>query len=93
MAHNPEATSMSQTIVPRLIGPWPRLENPVPKLFLSFDRELFAKVSLQADLSDDLKTIKEKMGIDSEEQVDFFLLFDNLLAEQVCYTLVETSLF
>ncbi|XP_066475237.1 lysophosphatidic acid phosphatase type 6 isoform X2 [Tiliqua scincoides] len=45
-------------------------------------REIYAKVALQADLSDDLKTIKEKIGIDSEKQVDFFLLFDNLLAEQ-----------
>ncbi|KAJ6662735.1 hypothetical protein lerEdw1_011375 [Lerista edwardsae] len=45
-------------------------------------KKIFAKVAFQAGLSDDLKMIKKKMGIDSEKQVDFFLLFDNLLAEQ-----------
>ncbi|NXS94556.1 PPA6 phosphatase, partial [Jacana jacana] len=33
-------------------------------------------------ISDDLKTIKEKMGIDGEKPVDFFLLLDNIFAEQ-----------
>ncbi|NXG46186.1 PPA6 phosphatase, partial [Psilopogon haemacephalus] len=34
-------------------------------------------------ISDDLKTIKEKMGIDGEKSVDFFHLYDNIAAEQV----------
>ncbi|KAM6310027.1 lysophosphatidic acid phosphatase type 6 [Aegotheles albertisi] len=37
----------------------------------------------QPDASDELKTIKEKMGIDDDKSVDFFLLFDNIRAEQV----------
>ncbi|XP_040422925.1 lysophosphatidic acid phosphatase type 6 isoform X1 [Cygnus olor] len=47
------------------------------------NRQKLKNVLLQPGISDDLKTIKEKMGIDGDKTVDFFLLLDNLYAEQV----------
>uniref|UniRef100_A0A2K6M940 acid phosphatase n=1 Tax=Rhinopithecus bieti TaxID=61621 RepID=A0A2K6M940_RHIBE len=38
--------------------------------------------SLQPGISEDLKRVKEGMGIDSSDEVDFFILLDNVAAEQ-----------
>lgn len=62
--------------------------------FVFLDRERLANVLLlQPGIAEDLKTIKEKMGLDSKNGADFFLLFDNIFAEQVCCAFVGTSLF
>ncbi|OXB68240.1 hypothetical protein ASZ78_007989 [Callipepla squamata] len=45
-------------------------------------RQKLKDAQLQPGISDDLKTIKEKMGVGGDESVDFFLLFDNIYAEQ-----------
>nr|XP_012327414.1 lysophosphatidic acid phosphatase type 6 [Aotus nancymaae] len=38
--------------------------------------------SLQPGISEDLKKVKEGMGIDSSDEVDFLILLDNVAAEQ-----------
>ncbi|XP_015735227.1 lysophosphatidic acid phosphatase type 6 isoform X3 [Coturnix japonica] len=46
-------------------------------------RQKLKDAQLQPAISEDLKTIKKKMGVDGDESVDFFLLLDNIFAEQV----------
>uniref|UniRef100_A0A8C5LN41 Lysophosphatidic acid phosphatase type 6 n=1 Tax=Leptobrachium leishanense TaxID=445787 RepID=A0A8C5LN41_9ANUR len=41
------------------------------------------RATSQPGMSEDLKKIRRDMDIDHEEQVDFFLLLDNLLAQEV----------
>nr|XP_060626540.1 lysophosphatidic acid phosphatase type 6 [Anolis sagrei ordinatus] len=57
--------------------------NPMNcKRLRHMNREGLANAQLQPGISEDLNTIKQKMGIGDENAVDFFLLFDNIFAEQ-----------
>ncbi|XP_025022248.1 lysophosphatidic acid phosphatase type 6 isoform X2 [Python bivittatus] len=45
-------------------------------------RDGLATVNLHQGIFEDLKNIKQNMGISNEQKVDFFLLLDNIFAEQ-----------
>ncbi|XP_070798779.1 lysophosphatidic acid phosphatase type 6 [Pituophis catenifer annectens] len=45
-------------------------------------RDGMASVNLHQGLCEDLKNIKQKLGISNEQKVDFILLLDNIFAEQ-----------
>lgn len=50
---------------------------------LCFGRGRRQAASLQPGISEDLEKVKERMGIADGDGVDFFMLFDNMAAEQV----------
>ncbi|XP_013932094.1 PREDICTED: lysophosphatidic acid phosphatase type 6 [Thamnophis sirtalis] len=45
-------------------------------------RDGWASLNLHQDLLEDLKNIKQKLGISNEQKVDFIVLLDNIFAEQ-----------
>ncbi|XP_039189736.1 lysophosphatidic acid phosphatase type 6 [Crotalus tigris] len=45
-------------------------------------RDGWASVNLHQGILEDLKNIKDKLGISNEQKVDFLLLLDNIFAEQ-----------
>lgn len=51
--------------------------------FVFYGRGRRQTASLQPGISEDLKKVKEEMGIASSDGVDFFMLLDNVAAEQV----------
>lgn len=71
----------------------PMCEQLLACLFFSQfpDRQKLKDAQLQPAISEDLKTIKKKMGVDGDESVDFFLLLDNIYAEQVSWRSVTLS--
>lgn len=50
---------------------------------LCFGRGRRQAASLQPGISEDLEKVKEGMGIANSDGVDFFMLLDNMAAEQV----------